>query len=67
MMNCKLCRWNETHTSWFHGEWNRNQSTFCILVTHVFWGKSGTTPSAEKGLAPAASTVQPLLVFPGGT
>ncbi len=37
-MNCKSCRWNETHTSWFHGEWNHNQSSFCIPVTHVFWG-----------------------------
>ncbi len=32
------------------------RSTFCIPATHVFWGKLGTTPSAEKGLAPAAGT-----------
>jgi hypothetical protein len=25
-------------------------------VTHVFWGKLGTTHSAEKGPAPAAGT-----------
>jgi hypothetical protein len=56
MMNCKSCQWNETHTSWFHGKWNCNQSTFCIPATHVFWGKLGTTPSAKKGLASAAST-----------
>jgi hypothetical protein len=56
MMNCKLCGWNETHKSWFHGKWNRNQTTFCIPATNVVWGKSGTTPSAEKGPAPAAST-----------
>ncbi len=55
-MNFKLCGWNETHMSWLHGEWNQNQSTFCIPMTHVFWGKSGTTLSAEKGLAPAAGT-----------
>ncbi len=55
-MNCKSCGWNEAHTSQFHGEWNRNQSTFCIPATHVFWGKSGRTPSAEKGPSPAAST-----------
>ena len=48
MMNCKSCGWNETHTSGFHSEGNRNQSTFCIPLTHVFWTKSGTTPSAEK-------------------
>ncbi len=36
MMNCKSCGWNETHTSLFHGEWNCNQSTFCIPATHVF-------------------------------
>jgi hypothetical protein len=41
--------------SWFHGEWNHNQSIFCTPATHVFWGKSGTTPSVEKGPAPAAS------------
>ncbi len=56
MMNCKSCGWNETHTSWFNGKWNQNQSTFCILATHVFWGKSGTTLSAEKGTAPAVGT-----------
>jgi hypothetical protein len=56
MMNCKSCGRNETHMSWFHSKWNRNQSTFCIPATHIFWGKSGTTPSTEKGLAPAAST-----------
>jgi hypothetical protein len=56
MMNCKLCRWNETHTSRFHGR-NQNQSTCCIPATHVSCGKLGTTPSAEKGPAPAASTV----------
>jgi hypothetical protein len=31
MMNCKSCGWNETHMSWFHGKWNKNQSTFCFL------------------------------------
>jgi hypothetical protein len=51
-----LCRLNETNTSQFHGKWNRNQSTFCIPATHVFWGKLGTTPSAEKVPAPAAGT-----------
>jgi hypothetical protein len=56
MMNCKLYRWNETHTSWFHGKLNCNQSTFCIPATHVFWGKLGTTPSTEKGPALPAST-----------
>ncbi len=56
MMNCKLCGWNETHTSWFHGEWNLNQSTFCIPATHVFWGKLRATPFVEKGPAPAAGT-----------
>ncbi len=56
MMNCKLCRWNETYTSWFHGKWNCNQSTFCIPATHVFWGKLGITSSVEKGPPPALST-----------
>ena len=56
MMSCKSCGWNETHTSRFHGEWDRNQSTFCIPATHVFWTKSGSTPSAAKGPTPAAGT-----------
>jgi hypothetical protein len=56
MMNCKLFRWNETHRSQFHGKWNQNKSTFCIPATHVFWSESGTTPSEEKGPAPAADT-----------
>ena len=56
IMNCKSCGWNETHKSRFHGEWNRNQSTFCIPETHVFWTKSGTTPSAVKGPTPATSS-----------
>ena len=55
MMNCKSCGWNESHTSGFHGEWDRNQSTFRIPSTHTFWTKSGTTPSAEKGPTPAAA------------
>jgi hypothetical protein len=53
-MNCKLCGWNESHTSKYHGKWNQNQSTFSIPATHVFWSKSGTTPSAEKGPTLAA-------------
>ncbi len=44
-MHNQHMQWNETHTSRFHGEWDRNQSTFCIPATHVFWTKSGTTPS----------------------
>ncbi len=42
--------------SWFHGKWIQNQSIFCIPATHVFWDKSGTTPSVEKCPAPAAGT-----------
>ncbi len=56
MMNYKSCKWNESHTSKYHGKWNRNQSTFSIPVTHVFWSKSGITPSAEKGPTPAAGS-----------
>jgi hypothetical protein len=55
MMNCKSCGWNESHTSGFHGEWDRNQSTFRIPSTHTFWTKSGTSPSAEKSPTPAAA------------
>ena len=56
MMKCKSCRWNESHTPKYHGEWNRNQSTFSIPATHVFWSKLGTTLSLEKGPTPAAGS-----------
>ena len=57
MMNCKLCGWNErSHTSKYHSKWNCNQYTFNIPVTHVFWNKSGTSPSVEKAPNPAAGT-----------
>ncbi len=56
MMNCKSCGWNESHTSKYHDKWNRNQSTFSIPATHVFWSKFGTTPSAETGPTPAAGS-----------
>jgi hypothetical protein len=59
MMNCKSCGWNDTHTSGYHGEWSCNQSAFNLPGTHVFWSKSGTTPSAEKGPAPASSSTTP--------
>ncbi len=59
MMNCKSCDWNDTHTSGYHGEWSHNQSTFQLPGTHVFWSKLGTTPSAEKGPAPASSSNTP--------
>ena len=55
MMNCKLGGWNETHTTGFHFKWNQNQSTLCIPSTHIFWAKSGTTPSAEKVPTPAVA------------
>ena len=42
--------------SGFHSEWNRNQSTFCIPSTYVFWTKSGATPSAEVPTPDVAGT-----------
>lgn len=54
MMNCKSCGWNDTHTSGYHGEWTRNQSTFQLPATHCYWTKSGNVPSTEKALTPAA-------------
>jgi hypothetical protein len=55
MMNCKSCGWNDTHTSGFHGEWSRNQGSFQLPSTHVFWTKSGK-PSSEKAPGPASGT-----------
>ncbi len=56
MMNCKSCGWNNTHTFGYHGKWTHNQSAFKLSVTHVFWSKLGSAPSAEKGPPPAPST-----------
>lgn len=55
MMNCKSCGWNKTHTSGYHGEWSRNQSTFKLPSTHVFWSKSGSPVEKIPTLAPSAS------------
>ncbi len=41
----------------YHGkQWTCNQSAFKLPATHVFWSKSGSAPSAEKGLLSAPST-----------
>ena len=54
-MNCKSCGWNATHTSGYHGEWSRNQSSFQLPATHIFWNKSGATPAASTPAPPAAT------------
>ncbi len=56
MINGKTCGWNNTHTSGYHCKWTHNQSAFKPPATHVFWSKSGSAPSAEKGPPPAPST-----------
>ena len=47
--------WNATHTSGYHGKWSRNQATFKLLSTHIFWSKSGSSADA-KGPLSAPST-----------
>jgi hypothetical protein len=65
MMNCKSCGWNESNTSKYHGEWNPDQSTFSIPVTHVS-GASRAPPSPQRRDQPLLPD-QPLLVFPRGS
>ena len=38
---------NTTHTSGYHGEWSRNQDTFKLPSTHIFWSKSGSSADAK--------------------
>ena len=40
---CNKSGWNNTGTSGFHAEWQRDQSAFCLLGDHGFWGVSGNT------------------------
>jgi hypothetical protein len=39
----------------YHGEWSRNQSTFQLPATHVFWSKSGAPPAASMPAPPATN------------
>ncbi len=48
-MVCKSCRWNTTHTTGFQDTWVADPKTFSLPATHLFWSKSGKTPSEGGG------------------
>jgi hypothetical protein len=47
-MMCKSCGWNTTHTTGFHDSYVKDPASFSQPATHLFWTKSGRSPS-EKG------------------
>jgi hypothetical protein len=53
VMDCTSCGWNSTHMSGYHGKWSRNQATFRLPATHLFWTKSGDSPLEAKTPPPA--------------
>ena len=56
-MMCKSCGWNKTHTTGFHQSYIENPSSFTLPATHIFWTKSGMTPSKSMTLASTAKPV----------
>jgi hypothetical protein len=50
---CKSCGWNTTHTTGFHNSYVEDHASFSLPATHLFWTKSGKSPS-EKGLGASA-------------
>ena len=46
-MMCKSCGWNTTHTTGFHNSYAKNPASFSLPATHLFWTKSGKSPSEK--------------------
>ncbi len=53
---CKSCGWNTTHTTGFQGSYVKDPALFFLPATHLFWTKSGKSPS-EKGCGASAPAV----------
>jgi hypothetical protein len=58
-MMCKSCGWKSTHTTGFHDSYVKDPASFSLPATHLFWTKSGKSPS-EKGCGASA----PAMVIP---
>jgi hypothetical protein len=46
-MMCKSCGWNTTHTTGFHDSYAKDPASFSLPATHLFWTKSGKSPSEK--------------------
>jgi hypothetical protein len=55
-MMCKSCGWNTTHTTRFHDSYVKDPASYSLPATHLFWIKSGKSPS-EKGCGASAPAV----------
>ncbi len=55
-MMSKICGWNTTHTKGFHDSFAKDLALFSLPATHLFWTKSGKSPS-EKGCGASAPAV----------
>ncbi len=53
---CKSCGWNTTHTPGFHNSFAEDPALFSLPATHLFWTKSGKSPS-KKGHGASAPAV----------
>jgi hypothetical protein len=59
-LTCKHCGWNSTHTTGYHTRWAADPQGFSLPATHVFWTKSGKSPSVGAGpVAPTAPAPAP--------
>jgi hypothetical protein len=58
-MMCKSCGWNTTHTTGFHNSYAKNPALFSLPATHLFWTKSGESPSEKGGGASASAMAIP--------
>ena len=74
-MRCKICGWNETHTTKFHEEQQRSVATFKVPPHHPYWLLLGNPYSAAAvaagvltpSVAGAAQVPQPASVLAGLT
>lgn len=56
MMHCSRCdKWNDTHTTKFHGEQSRNAASFQLPETHPWYLLSGNTFRRAVALGAAAA------------
>ncbi len=58
-MMCKSCGWNTTHTTGFHDSYAKDPASFSLPATHLFWTKSGKSPSEKGGGASAPAVAIP--------
>ncbi len=58
-MMCKTCGWSTTHTTGFHSSYADDPASFSLPSTHVFWTKSGKSPSTIGWGAPAPDVAIP--------